>query len=196
MHEDAEIKKEGNEQMKFTEKLRTTTETYVVKIRAKDKELADHQKNGIETYSYEKYKEMLLEMQEQKDALLREGLAEVQALITEYKANLPRRFAAVGSDLDAGDMALLSSGYKLTAADLETMFDRHSPNNHTMLRAILDYTETHEIHINRIYYGEKEKAEAADLLRTYASNCFYRPDYGMESEAYFDQICPDALAGD
>lgn len=190
--------------MKFTEKVRSTAESYVKKIQAKEKEIADHQKNGIETYSYAKYQEMYLELQEQRKDLHREAVAAIHAIIDEFKAELTRRYVAKGDELNTGDMALLNSGYKLSLADLEAMFDRYAPTeampyaayNHTMIRAILDYAEEHGMYLNRTYYGEKEKAAAADSLKQYALNCFQRPDYGMESEAYFAQIFPEALAGD
>ena len=182
--------------MKFTENLRKTVEDYTIKIKKMDAEITDHQKNGINTYSDAKYKEIALELSEQRNFLMSEAVSAVKKIIDEYKAELPKRFIAKGNDLNAEDMALLSSGYKLTAADVEAMFDRYAPDNHTMVRAVLDYAETHDLQICRSYYGEKEKAAAADTLNTYAINCFSRPDYGMESEAYFAQIFPEALAGD
>ena len=186
--------------MKFTEKVRSTAESYVKKIQAAEKAVADHQKYGIEEYSNARYQEILFELQEKASEAHREGVAAVNAIIDEYIAELPRRFAADGAELNTGDMALLNSGYKLTQADLEAMFDRYKPangvTNHTMIRAIMDYCEEHEIYIARVYHGEKAKAAAADALKRYALNCFQRPDYGMETEEYFAQIFPDALAGE
>lgn len=182
--------------MKFTEKLRSTAESYVKKIQAKEKEIATHHKEGIETYSYAKYQEIQIELEEQRNDILIEARNAIAAIIAEFKAELSRRYVAKGDELNTGDMALLNSGYKLSQADLEAMFDRYAPNNHTMIRAILDYADGHGLQISRTYYGEKEKAAAADALNTYAINCFSRPDYGMETEEYFAQIFPDALAGD
>ncbi|MBE6976007.1 MAG: hypothetical protein E7439_02275 [Ruminococcaceae bacterium] len=190
--------------MKFTEKLRTTAESYVKKIQAKEKEIADHHKEGIKTYSQAKYQEIQFELQEQRNDLHREAMAAINAIIDEFKAELTRRYVAKGDELNTGDMTLLNSGYKLSLGDLEAMFDRYAPAegmpnaacNHTMIRAILDYAEEHGMYLNRTYYGEKEKAAATDSLKQYALNCFQRPDFGMETEAYFAQIFPEALAGD
>lgn len=182
--------------MKFTEKLRSTAESYVKKIQQAEKAIADHHKNGISEYSYERYKEIAAELEEKRRIIQSEGMAAVDAIIAEYKAELSRRFVAQGSELNAGDMSLLNSGYQLKPADLAAMFDRYAPDNHTMLRAIMEYCEKHNIEIGREYFGEAAKAAAADTLRTYALNCFHRPDYAMESEAYFAQIFPRELAGD
>lgn len=182
--------------MKFTENVRATAESFVKKIQAAEKAVADHQRDGINEYSTARYQEILFELQEKASEVKREGVAAVNAIIDAYKAALPGRFAANGAELNTGDIALLSSGYKLTQADLEAMFDRYAPNNHTMLRAILDYCDEHGIQVARVYYGEKAKAAAAESLKQYALNCFHRPDYGMETEAYFAQIFPDALAGE
>ena len=186
--------------MKFTENVRATAESFVKKIQAAEKAIADHQKNGINDYTTAKYQEILFELQEQASEVKREGVAAVNAIIDEYKAALPGRYAASGVELDTGDMALMNSGYKLTQADMEAMFDRYKPENgpanNTMLRAIMDYCEEHGIHLARSYIGEKEKEAAADSLKQYALNCFLRPNYGMESEEYFAQIFPDALAGE
>ena len=182
--------------MKFTEKLRSTAESYVKKIQQAEKAIADHQKNGINEYSAARYHEILFELQEKESEIKREGMAAVNAVIDEYKGELSRRYVAKGDELNAGDMALLSSGYQLKAADLAAMFDRYAPDNHTMLRAIVEYCENNKIEIDREYFGEAAKVAAADSLRTYALNCFHRPDYGMETEAYFAQIFPRELAGD
>lgn len=181
--------------MKFTEKVRSTAESYVKQLQAAEKAIADHHKNGITEYSYERYKEIAADLEEKRRLIQSAGVAEIQKIIDEYKAELSRRYVAKGDEINAGDMALLNSNYQLKAADLEAMFDRH-PGNNTMLRAIMEYCENHSIYIQRVYYGEKEKAAAADSLRSYALSCFQRPDYGMESEAYFAQIFPDALAGE
>ena len=192
--------------MKFTEKVRSTAESYVKQLQAAEKAIADHHKNGITEYSYERYKEIAAELEEKRRLIQSAGVSAVQAIIDEFKAELSRRYVAKGDEIDTGDMALLNSNYQLKAADLEAMFDRH-PGNHTMLRAIMEYCETHDIYImeycethdiyiQRVYYGEKAKAAAADSLRSYALSCFQRPDFGMETEAYFAQIFPEALAGD
>ena len=182
--------------MKFTEKLRTTVADYTAKIKAKDAEITDHHKNGINTYSDAKYKEMALELNEQRTLLMSEAVTAAKNVIDEFKAELPKQFIAKGDELNAEDMALLSSGYKLTITDLEAMFDRYAPSNHTMLRAIVNYAENHDIHIARVYIGEAAKANAADDLLGWAKSCYQRPEYGMESEAYFAEILPVALAND
>ncbi len=186
--------------MKFTEKLRTTVADYTAKIKAKDAEITDHQKNGINTYSDAKYKEIALDLNEQRTLLMSEAVRAAQTIVDEYKAELPKHFVASGVELNAEDMALLNSGYKLTVTDLEAMFDRYapmtSPHNHTMLRAIMDYCETHGVNIARNYIGEAAKANAADDLMGWAKSCYQRPEYGMESEAYFAEILPVALAND
>lgn len=182
--------------MKFTEKIRSTAAEYVQKIKAAEKAIADHQKDGIATYSYAKYQEILFELEDKRNTIVAEAKKAIAGIIAEFKVELSRRYVAKGDELNTGDMALLNSGYKLSQVDLEAMFDRYAPDNHTMIRAILDYAEAHGLQISRTYYGEKEKAAAADVLNTYAINCFSRPDYGMESEEYFAQIFPDALAGD
>lgn len=181
--------------MKFTEKVRSTAESYVKQLQAAEKAIADHQKNGITEYSYERYKEIAAELEEKRREIYRNAVSAIEAIIAEFKVELSRRYVAKGDEIDTGDMALLNSGYQLKAADLAAMFDRHE-GNHTMLRAITEYCESKNIEIGREYIGEKAKAAAADSLRQYAVSAFQRPDYGMETEAYFAQIFPRELAGD
>lgn len=182
--------------MSFCNDIRTTTRRYVAEINKKNAALAAFEKQKAGYYSPQTFQKKRGELVQEKQDTIEAARAAVQALVDRYKDGLKDSDVLNGSDV-TDDAKLLTGAFKLTAADLEAMFDRSS-GNRTMLRLIMDYAREHGIFIARTFYTAEDKRDGAETMLRYAYNSFDRPEYAdlMDTDEYFEQITPDAVKGE
>lgn len=182
--------------MSFTSDIRSTTRRYVAMITQHNQEIADFEKKYVTYYSRDVFQQKRNELENAKHSTVDAARNAVHALVDAYKAQVKDMDALNGAEV-TDDAKLLNGAFKLTAADLEAMFDR-AAGNRTMQRLISDYAREHDIFIARTFHSAADKLEGAEVMKKYAFNSFDRPGYAdiMDSDEYFEKITPEAIKGD
>lgn len=185
--------------MSFTSDIRSTTRRYVAMIAQRNQEIVDFEKKYATYYSRDVFQQKRNELEKAKRDTVNTARSAVQAIVDSYKASVKDMDALNGAEV-TDDAKLLTGAFKLTAADLETMYDRAAAGkgNRTMERLITDYAREHDIFIARTFHSVADKLEGAEVMKKYALNSFDRPEYAdiMDSDQYFEQIIPEAVKGD
>lgn len=97
-----------------------------------------------------------------------------------------------GSQLDEGDMRLLTCGVPMTDSDMRRMWDKHvTAGNSTMQRLVLRYCQQHNIDTTgMLYTGTAETAKKQRTIALYAdvagrmeNHCTY--SYGVKTASDF-----------
>lgn len=185
--------------MSFTSDIRSTTRRYVAMITQHNQEIADFEKKFATYYSRDVFQQKRNELENAKRNTVDAARNAIQVIVDSYKARVEDMDALNGAEV-TDDAKLLTGAFKLTAADLETMYDRAAAGkgNRTMERLISDYAREHDIFIARTFHSAADKLEGAEVMQRYALNSFDRPEYAdiMDNDQYFEQITPAAIKGD
>ena len=185
--------------MSFTSDIRSTTRRYVAMITQHNQEIADFEKKFRDYYSRDVFQQKRNELEATKRTTVEAARNAIQVIVDNYKAQVKDMDALNGAEV-TDDAKLLTGAFKLTAADLEAMYDRAAAGqgNRTMERLISDYARDHDIFISRTFHSVADKLEGAETLKKYAFNSFDRPGYSdiMDSDQYFAKILPEAIKGD
>ena len=89
---------------------------------------------------------------------------------------------------------MLSSGLKLSKTDLERLWDKNESN--TMRRMIWDHASSNGVSIDRAYYTEEMKMEAADTLAKYCHGALsdnWKAAF-VQSEQHYGSVVPAAVS--
>lgn len=181
--------------MSFTTDLRNTTISYIDKLSTCDLRIQElqGQKN---VYADAYLGGLIAEEKQKRDAAAAEGRQAIRRITDAYKKEVTQRYTPDGTSL-TDDAKLLSSGMKLSAGDLERLFDKHA-GNMTMQRLISEYAQNHNVVISRVYHSEAEKHDAAEQLAKYANGALsdtWRAAF-ITSPEYYNKITPVCLKGE
>ena len=110
---------------------------------AMQKAKADIAKNN-DTYLPEIAKEENEKIESDLRALGRAAEAEIDTIGQEALADVERWKALSGKEIDDEDLKLLSGAFNLTNEDIDSLVQKHKDNG-TMIRAIGDYADAHNI---------------------------------------------------
>lgn len=183
--------------MAFARDLRTTTNQYLAKIRAKDTELEKLNSNK-EKYADDYFKQCVDNIQKEKAEIIDKAKIMINLIINSYEESIQNIDDLDGTKLTA-DFKLLDGKIKLKKQDLEAMFDRAmTARNRTMLRLITEYSKEFNLPINRTYYTAWDKTQGANTLRYWALSAVSQGRY-MEfftNDEYFNNSIPDAIRED
>ncbi len=128
-------------------------------ITALDRDRDNYTKSGYAA----KRAELVRELEEIRNT----GYYRLNECLADYKSDLKRRFSAQGKDI-TDDAKVLTAEMSPSKQDLEALIDKYrETDNVTMLRMIHDYAAKHTIYIDRAFYDEETRCEAADNLRDY-----------------------------
>lgn len=123
----------------LTDMKNTVTKFYNSMQKAK----ADIAKNN-ETYLPEIAKEANEKIESDLHALERAAEAEIDKIGQEAVADVERWKSLSGKEIDDADLKLLQGAFKLKKEDIDALVLKHKDNG-TMIRAIGDYAEAHNI---------------------------------------------------
>ena len=181
--------------MSFTTDLRKTTMAYLDKLAEHDARIEELEgKKGIYQAAY--LRGLVADEQAKREATAAEARAAIKRLTDIYKEGVTARYTPDGGSL-TDDAKLLDSGMKLSAGDLERLFDKY-PDNPTMQRLISEYAEAHNIGIHRAYYSEAAKHGAAETLALYANSALtdaWRAPFITDPQHYA-KITPESIKGE
>ena len=184
--------------MNFVKNLRETTIEYINKLAAQSAqiEVLDHDRAD---YKQSTYLDKRRDLVKQQEDILNEGRYKILDVVNGYKQDLTVRYCAKGGDI-TDDAKLFTGNIPLAQGDIEALVDKYTAvDNMTMLRMIFDYASNHDIYIDRAYYTEEMRAQAADVLGETMSGALTSDMTGafVQNDSFFYQsMVPPALAGE
>ena len=136
-------------------------------------------------YSYAFFDGKMKELEDQRDALIRENRKAALQIVDSIKARNHDAFRMKPEEL-TDDERLLQSGINFTAEELEEMLDRYN-GNRTMERIVMDHAAGKKMLLNRSPMTENGANEIADTMMNYFNSAVSRPQYPeWKDQAYFD----------
>lgn len=145
-------------------------------------------------------KEPSLERARELNELMRSHVQQVQEALTNYEAELDRRYLRTPDTINQDDVALLSSdAVELSADDIEAMFSRYE-GNPAMQGVVSDYESKHRTGARITYYSRDVRKAAAE---DYAGGVIGSmrgaggDTLGVQFACYASALAvPEALAGE
>lgn len=178
--------------MSFKHDMRTTTSEYLRRLAEHDAKVEKFKEENKHRYTAAGMQEKMIEYEAERREIINEGRKAIYSVAEQYKGTLGALFTPNGEDI-TDDAKVLSSGLKLSKVDLERLWDKNE--SHTMRRMIWDYATKNGVSIDRAYYTEAMKIEAADELAQFchlALTDSWKAAF-VQSEQHYNIVVPAAV---
>ena len=178
--------------MSFKEDMKTTTCEYLRRLAEHDAKVAKFKEENKSRLTHAGMTEEMGKFNAARLVIVDEGKRSIAGVAEKYKGTLSALFIPNGEDI-TDDAKVLSSGLKLSKVDLERLWDKNETN--TMRRMIWDYATHNGVNIDRAYYTEEMKLEAADTLTKYCQGALsdnWKAAF-VQSEQHYNSVVPAAV---
>lgn len=179
--------------MSFKHDMRATTTEYLRRLAEHDAKVEKFKEENKSRLTISGLSEEMDKFNAERTAIVNEGRQAITGVAEQYKGSLGALFTPNGADI-TDDAKVLSSGLKLSKADLERLWDKNESN--TMRRMIWDYASSNGVSIDRAYYTEEMKMDAADTLAKYCHGALsdnWKAAF-VQSEQHYGSVVPAAVS--